>query len=239
MKALILCAGRGTRLRPHTESQPKALVPVGPKAILEYELDAIRDRVDQIVIVTGYLDEQLRAHLGDRCTYVHNPDFATTNSLFSMLLAREHIDGSPFILFNGDLVVDPAVVQSMRDFVPLKVDQDSSEVFCERHNVEGLPLVLYLDGEGREIGRRMGLQESESLLESMQVVIDGYADYLEQIERAKEPDAAEAIASYLTSAGNPSGAVEILRRALKSAGKSPQAEILALLDRMLAWINGP
>ena len=124
--------------------------------------------------------------------------------------------------------VDPAVVAAMKEFVPLKVDQDSSEIFCENHNVEGLPLVLYLDGEGREIGRRMGLQESGSLLESMQIVKEGYASYLEAIDRAKEPEAAQALASYLVSAGNPAGAVDLLRRALKAAKGSEQAETLAL-----------
>jgi thioredoxin-like negative regulator of GroEL len=124
--------------------------------------------------------------------------------------------------------VDPAVVAAMNEFIPLKVDQDSSEIFCENHNVEGLPLVLYLDGDGREIGRRMGLQESDSLLESMAQVQEGYASYLETIERVKEPEAAESVASYLVAAGNPSGAVEILRRALKAAKGSEQAETLAL-----------
>ena len=88
--------------------------------------------------------------------------------------------------------------------------------------------MLYLDGEGREIGRRMGLQESESLLESMAQAQEGYAAYLEVIGRVKEPEAAQSVASYLVAAGNPSGAVDILRRALKTAGKSAQGETLAL-----------
>lgn len=132
----------------------------------------------------------------------------------------KHMDDTTYI--------DPVVVDAMKAFVPLKVDQDSSEIFCERHDVEALPLVLYLDGEGREIGRRMGLQESESLLESMAQVQEGYASYLESIERVKEPEAAQSVASYLVAAGNPSGAVDILRRALKTAGKSAQGETLAL-----------
>lgn len=134
--------------------------------------------------------------------------------------------------------VDPAVVQSMADFVPLKIDQDASEVFCENHNVEGLPLVLYLDGEGREIGRRMGLQESESLLESMQTVKEGYAAYLEAIERATEPEAAQEVASYMVRSGNPSGAVEILRRALKSTKDPKHSETLALRIAQAQLENG-
>jgi thioredoxin-like negative regulator of GroEL len=124
--------------------------------------------------------------------------------------------------------VDPAVVEEMRGFVPLKVDQDSSEIFCENHNVEGLPLVLYLDGEGREIGRRMGLQEKDELLESMRAVKQGYAGYVEAMQQPKEPRAARSAAAYLLEAGNASGAVELLRRALKSAKQPAESELLAL-----------
>jgi thioredoxin-like negative regulator of GroEL len=123
---------------------------------------------------------------------------------------------------------DPAIVAAMEHFVPLKVDQDSSEMFCERHQVEGLPMVLYLDGEGREIGRRMGLQKTESLLESMNAVKDGYTDYLKAMEDAKSPESASVVASYLNQAGNPGGAIEILRRALKAAGGSVHADGLAV-----------
>jgi len=123
---------------------------------------------------------------------------------------------------------DPLILTAMEGFVPLKVDQDSSEMFCERHAVEGLPLVLYLDGEGREIGRRMGLQKTDSLLESMKTVEAGYADYIAAMERPKDPEAASAVASYLIESGNPGGAADILKRAIKAAASAEHAEGLTL-----------
>ena len=115
MKALILCAGQGTRLQPYTRSVPKCLVPVRGKRILDYELDTVRGEVDEIILVTGYLDDSIRSHAGRECTIVHNPDFATTNSLHSLWLARGHVEGQAFVLFNGDLVVDRTLVAQLLD----------------------------------------------------------------------------------------------------------------------------
>ena len=119
MKALILCAGTGTRLRPHTLTVPKCLVPVLGKPILDYQLESVRGGVDEIVLVTGYRDAQVRAHAGPGCTYVHNAEYATTNSLHSLWLARPHVEGEAFVLFNGDLVVDGDLVsQLLREPAP-------------------------------------------------------------------------------------------------------------------------
>ena len=124
---------------------------------------------------------------------------------------------------------DPAVVAAMAGFVPLKVDQDAAENFCERHAVEALPLVLYLDGEGREIGRRMGLQRAAELLGSMETVRDGYASYVAAMARVESsPQVAASAADYLTRAGNPQRAIALLRRAIDRAPAPEQGEELAL-----------
>lgn len=180
MKALILCAGRGTRLRPHTETRPKALVPLGGKPILEYELDAIRDRVDEVVIVTGYLHEQLREHLGQSCTFVHNSDFATTNSLYSMLLARRHIDGSPFILFNGDLVVDPGVVHALLDHTsPTASLVDSNLDF-----IDGEMNVVIRDERITEFSKQVLAADADA--QSLQITKFGADDGKRLFARAEE-----------------------------------------------------
>jgi thioredoxin-like negative regulator of GroEL len=126
--------------------------------------------------------------------------------------------------------VDPAVVEAMTGFVPLKVDQDSSENFCVRHDIEALPLVLYLDAEGREIGRREGLQQAEELLTSMEAVRSGYSGYLEAMAQ-KKPDASTAAmtADYLVRSGNPRRAIALVRRAMKGDATPRQSEELGLI----------
>ena len=180
MKALILCAGRGTRLRPFTETQPKSLVPVGGKPILEYELDAIRDRVDEIVIVTGYLDEQLRAHLGTRCTFVHNAEYATTNSVYSMLLAREQIEGSPFVLFNGDLVVDPGVVHALLD----DAAPTASLVDSTLELIDGEMNVVTREGRIVEFSKKVSAADGDA--QSLQITKFGAEDGRRLFARAHE-----------------------------------------------------
>lgn len=59
MKAIILAAGRGTRLSPITNTRPKPLIEIMWKSILEYNLEAIYDEVDEIIIVVKYLREQI------------------------------------------------------------------------------------------------------------------------------------------------------------------------------------
>jgi thioredoxin-like negative regulator of GroEL len=123
---------------------------------------------------------------------------------------------------------DPEVVEAMTGFVPLKVDHDASENFCTRHDIEFLPLVLFLDADGDELGRREGLQSPAALLAAMGSVTSGYADYRDAIARARESaEAAETAARYLVLTGNPGRASDLLRRALKSAPPG-KADALAL-----------
>ncbi|HEV2139015.1 MAG TPA: sugar phosphate nucleotidyltransferase [Nitrososphaerales archaeon] len=66
MQAVILAGGLGTRLRPLTENIPKALVPVHGKPFLEYEVELLKSRgVDDLVLCVGYLGEEIERHFGD------------------------------------------------------------------------------------------------------------------------------------------------------------------------------
>ena len=63
MDAILLAAGLGTRLRPHTETTPKPLLPVQGRPILDWILGALPASVDRIIVVTHYLGEQVEQHL--------------------------------------------------------------------------------------------------------------------------------------------------------------------------------
>lgn len=110
---------------------------------------------------------------------------------------------------------DPAVVASMAAFVPLKVDHDAQETFVERYDFEALPVVLFLDAEGREITRLTGMISAQRLHQTMEAVRAGYASYLEHSAHLADPAAAVAVGAYLLTADNPEGASALLRRALK------------------------
>lgn len=111
MKAVILAAGLGSRLRPLTDSNPKPLTRVGNVNILESQLEALVSRgANEVAIVTGYLGEKIARWIASRPGHkslkihlINNEQFENTNNMFSLSLTETFIDGSPFFLLNGDV----------------------------------------------------------------------------------------------------------------------------------------
>jgi NDP-sugar pyrophosphorylase family protein len=66
MQCVILAAGKGTRLRPLTDTIPKPLVEVAGKTLLDHIVSSLPSAVDELIIVTGYLEEQIKAHCGEK-----------------------------------------------------------------------------------------------------------------------------------------------------------------------------
>ena len=111
--AIILAAGSGSRLLPHTADVPKCLSPVAGHPILRYQIAALRHcGITDIVIVVGYKGDRIRDCVDSSVTLVDNREFATTNSSYSLWLAREHLrDG--FIHLNSDLLFEPAMLRAL------------------------------------------------------------------------------------------------------------------------------
>jgi thioredoxin-like negative regulator of GroEL len=118
---------------------------------------------------------------------------------------------------------DDRIVSATRDFVPLKVDADANEIFAETYRADILPTTLLLDAGGEEIARFTGFVGPDDLLETLDKVRDGYAEYLDQVSRRRDPIALEAAASFLQEVGNDNRAVDLFKRALKSLkGADPE-----------------
>lgn len=115
MRALILAAGIGTRLQPLTSKIPKCLVSAGEKSLIQHQIDALRScGVEDIVLVIGYQGPQVRKHLGSSVRYVENDEFRTTNSIYSLYLAREELD-TDLVLFNCDILFHGLVLRRLLD----------------------------------------------------------------------------------------------------------------------------
>lgn len=119
MKAIILTAGEGTRMRPLTITKPKTMLQIGGKPILQYNIESLRDAgVDDITLVVGYHEEVIKDHfkdgtdLGVKINYVTQENrLGTAHAIGS---AREHVHGH-FITLNGDIIVDPTLITELID----------------------------------------------------------------------------------------------------------------------------
>jgi MurNAc alpha-1-phosphate uridylyltransferase len=66
VKAVILAAGKGTRLWPLTEHTPKPLLPVGGRPLLEWMIQRVKEAgIEDVLLVTNYLEDQIKGHFGD------------------------------------------------------------------------------------------------------------------------------------------------------------------------------
>jgi L-glutamine-phosphate cytidylyltransferase len=140
MKAIILAAGRGTRLD-GAAVKPKCLVEVGGVTLLRRQLDTLKkSNVKDIVIVVGFGDESIRNECqADDITFVENVRFAETSSLYSLWLAREHLtDG--FVVLNCDVLFHPQMLsnllESSYDNALLLSDTDANPMGDEEMKVK-------------------------------------------------------------------------------------------------------
>ena len=113
MKAIILAAGPGSRMLPHTQHRPKCLMKIGGHPILHYQLAALRHcGIHDICIVVGYLADRIKEHVTVPVTFIENGEYASTGSSYSLSLAREFmLDG--FVYLNSDLVFHPDMLKAL------------------------------------------------------------------------------------------------------------------------------
>lgn len=104
MNALILAGGLGTRLRPLTDETPKSLLPIANRPFLEHQIDHLRSHgVERVVLSLGHLPGAIRAHFGDRCEYVVEPEPLGTGGAIRFAGAGF---GETFLVCNGDVLTD-------------------------------------------------------------------------------------------------------------------------------------
>ena len=111
MKAMVLAAGLGQRLRPMTDSLPKALIPVRGRPMIEYPLLLLSHYgIREIIINLHHLGEQIEEHLGDgkklglKISYSREEKLLDTGG--GILKARSFLEDGTFIVINSDVLID-------------------------------------------------------------------------------------------------------------------------------------
>ena len=106
MQCVILAAGKGTRLKPLTDNCPKPLVKVAGKTLLDHVAEALPSSIDELIIVTGYLEEQIREYCGEefhgrKVVYVHQAEQRGTGH--ALWLCKDLIRGRFLYMFADDI----------------------------------------------------------------------------------------------------------------------------------------
>jgi len=130
MQAVILAAGEGTRMRPLTNNTPKPLIKVAGKTCIERVLDELPDDIDEIIIVIGYLGEQIRDHIS-----------TTYNGKRVKYVEQDKLDGTAGALWYTKNMINDRFLVAMADDIYSKKDMEE----CLRY-----PWALLINKENNE-----------------------------------------------------------------------------------------
>jgi len=110
VNAIVLSAGRGSRLGKHI---PKSLIKIGEKTLVELQVDALREYVEEIVVVTGYKHHLMKKMAKKlEITTVWNPLSDITENIVSLACARKYFT-KPLLILNGDLALTDLTIKKI------------------------------------------------------------------------------------------------------------------------------
>ncbi len=142
MKAIILAAGEGKRLRPFTKDKPKCMVSFQGKPIIEHILDCLSKNAKlPVAVVGGYKQEKLKCFIkelfnNNQIFFYENPDFFKTNMVYTLFCAREEFDDDIIISYSdivyGQDVLDK-LIESEAD-ISVVVDKKWRKLWEKRMN---------------------------------------------------------------------------------------------------------
>jgi len=192
MRAIIIAAGKGTRLFPLTKNTPKSLIEIGNGiTMLESQLHSLKENnIKDVTIIVGYRAEQIEAKIkkyaGDfNINTVFNPFYETSNNLISVWMAR-HFMQEDFITINGDDIFKPSVIGNL-----LKSESNITMVADEKNYYDDDDMkIVHKDGLVLQVSKKIPAEEANG--ESVGIIkFTGkgrqiYIDTLDEMVRDEE-----------------------------------------------------
>jgi glucose-1-phosphate thymidylyltransferase len=134
MKALVLCGGFGTRLRPITHTMAKQLVPIANKPVLYYGLEAIKAAgVDEVGIVVGETSKEIMQAVGDGSQWGINVQYIYQEKpmglAHAVLVSESYIDGDDFVMYLGDNLIKDGIKGCVDEF---RQNKPNSQILLAR-----------------------------------------------------------------------------------------------------------
>lgn len=204
MKAIILAAGVGSRIRPLTNNCPKSLLKVDGKTILEMMLSHIQDcGIHEVIFVLGYLQEQIKEYVKTNFPdlnthFVTNGRYAETNTGFSLMLTKDLIQDSTFIKFDADVVFDKEILKKLIECEydnclcvdkNINLDAEEIKVIVKDNNrvIKASKTVNPKDAVGESIGiEKISGETAKLLFAELEIMMEDEKNHQEYYEGAYE-----------------------------------------------------
>lgn len=117
MKAVILAGGLGTRMKDLTKDTPKPMLTVAGKNLIEHKIDCLNDSFDEVIIVVGYLKDQIISYFGDnfkgkKITYVEQENLNGTGS--ALWLCKDILNTKFLVMMGDDLYSKECIEEAIK-----------------------------------------------------------------------------------------------------------------------------
>ena len=119
MKAIILVAGMGSRLKALTKDNPKCMVKVNGETLIERVLSQLdKCNLEEIILVLGYKKEVLKEYINNlkiktKVSYIDNDIYDKTNNIYSLYMAKEEMLKNDILLLESDLIFDDSILKNL------------------------------------------------------------------------------------------------------------------------------
>jgi len=168
LKAIILAAGVGSRIRPLTDNCPKSLLKIGGNTILGMMISHIQDcGINEVVFVIGYLQEQIKDYVKTKfpdlnAYFVTNDRYAETNTGFSLMLAKDLIKESAFVKFDADVMFDKEILKKL-------IECEYANCLCidKNINIDTEEIKVIIEGQNRVVRVSKTINPKDAVGESL------------------------------------------------------------------------
>ena len=168
IKAIILAAGVGSRIRPLTDHCPKSMLIINGKTILEMMISHIQAcGINEIVFVLGYLQEKIKNYVNARFPdlithYITNEKYEVTNTGYSLMLTKNFVQDSTFIKFDADVVFDINILKNL-----IASEYDNCLCIDKNINLDAEEIKVIIRDENRVVKASKTVNPEDAIGESI------------------------------------------------------------------------